>query len=298
MRCVIDSAKGVRHGVRDTKTYVGICHSGHILCQSHSLASVGIIIYSLAKVLSDELDRLKIQAVSQSPCSFSCVTFDRMGQGVHTGGSGQSSGHGGHHIRVDNCNIGDVVRVYTYEFTFLLYVCDDVVDRGLSAGSACCGNSDGEYCAMLGRCYALKGADIIILRVVDDNANTLAGVHGRAAADGDHEVSAGCLISINALLHVLNRGIGLDVGIHFKVNAIRCEKIGNLAGYAEFDQIRIRCYKRFLEAFAFDDPGDLVDGAMSVKRHAVKNKTIHCHNYYPPFYKFAVQTESNLLLLL
>ena len=87
VRCVIDSAECVSHGMSDAETYVGICHSCYVLSQSHALAAVRIILNCLAEVLADELDGLKVENVGELPCSGCCVAFDCMCQSVHTCGS-------------------------------------------------------------------------------------------------------------------------------------------------------------------------------------------------------------------
>ncbi len=93
------------------------------------------------------------------------VAFDCVSQSVHTGGSGQALRHGGHHIRVNDCDDRDIVGSTHTNLRFLLYVGDNVVDGNLCSGTCCSRNGDDRYARFLGRCDALKASDILKLRV-------------------------------------------------------------------------------------------------------------------------------------
>ena len=269
MRCVIDSAERVRHRVSDAEADVGVSHGGDVLGERHAFASVRIVSNSFAEVLADELDCLKVKAVGELPGSRGGVAFDRVGQRVHTGGSGQALRHRGHHIRVDNRDVRDIVGVDADEFSLSLHVGDDIVDGGLGACAAGRRDRDREDGAVLRRSNALKGADIRKFRVVDDNADAFAGVHGGAAADGDHEISAGLFVSGNAVLDVLDRRVRLDIGIQGVRNAVLLEKIRDLCGDAELDEVRVGSDECLCEALRLDDARDLINRTVAMVRDAV-----------------------------
>lgn len=52
------------------------------------------------------------------------------------------------------------------------------------------GNGNGEHGMILRRCHTFQGTHIGELRVVDNDTNGLASIHGRASANGDHIVSS------------------------------------------------------------------------------------------------------------
>ena len=264
----------------DAKAYVGICHSGNVLCQSHSFTSVGIVGNCLAEVLCDQLDGFQVQNVGKLPCSGCGIAFDGVGQSVHTCGSGQALGHGGHHIGIYDGDVGDIVRVYADELSLLLDVGNDIVDGGFCTCAAGGGNCDGEDSPLGGGSDTFQRADIRELGVVDDDADALAGVHGGAAADGDHHVSAGFLVGFHAVLDVLDGGVGLDVGIEGVGNAVLFQKICDIGCNTELDKVGIGCNEGLLEASCLDETGDLLDGAVAVIGNAVKDKTINCHTVY------------------
>ena len=274
---VIDSTQRMGHGMGDAEADVGVGHGGHILRKRHALASVGIILDSGAQVLCNQFDGFQVKTVGQRPGALRGIALDGVCQSVHTGGGGQAAGHGGHHIRINDCHVRDIVGVHADEFTFFLHVRDDIVDGGLRAGSAGGRHCDREDGAVLCRSDALERTDVIVLGIVHDNTDALAGIHGGAAADRDHEISAGSAVGIDTLLHILDGRIRLDVRIHFISNAVLFQQIRDLGCHAELHKIRIRCHKSFFEALGRNDPGNLIDRAVPVERHPVQHKTIDCH---------------------
>ena len=166
------------------------------------------------------------------------------------------------------------------ELALLLHVGDDIVDRGLRAGAAGGGDGNRENGAVLGGGDALKGAHVIVLGVVDNDADALAGVHGGAAADGDHEVGAALAVGVHTVLDVLNGGVGLDIGVELEGDAVLLEQIGDLLRDAELDQIGVRGDKGLLQALALDDARDLVNGAVAVVGNAIEYKAIDRHGWF------------------
>ena len=269
MRSVVNSSQCVCHGVCDAEADVGICHSGDILSKRHALASVGVILNSLAKILRNQLDRFKIQNVCKLPGTLGGVAFNRVGQSIHSGGGSEALRHGGHHIRVDDSDIRDVVCIHTDKFPLLLNIGYDIVDGGLCTGAAGCRYSDGKYRAMLRRSNTLEGTDVCKLRVIDDNADALAGIHGGAAADGDHAVGTAVLKSLNAVLNILNGRVRLDVIIQEEIDTVLLQKIRYLAGYTKLHKIRIGCNEDLLVISCLDQSGNLLDCAMSMIRNSI-----------------------------
>lgn len=82
---------------------------------------------------------------------------------------------------------------------------------------------------VLGGSNALEATDIGELGVVDDDANGLGGVHGGAATDGHDSVSFGGLEGLDAVLDVLDGGVGLNLGVEAPSDAGGVELVGHLA---------------------------------------------------------------------
>ena len=94
-------------------------------------------------------------------------------------------------VGVDDGHVGDIVDVDTDELALALHVGDDVVDGGFGSGAGGGGHSDGVNGGVLGGGNAFQRTDVLELRVVDDDTDGLAGVHGGTAAHGDHVIRTG-----------------------------------------------------------------------------------------------------------
>ena len=223
----------------NSQAHVGECHAGNELAQSHALTALVLIGNSTPQALCDQADSLQVQAVRQSPCALGGVAFDSVGQCIHACGSGQALGHGGHHIRIDDGDVRDIVHVHTDELALTLHIGDNVVDSSFSSSTSGGGNGDGVNGTVLGRSNTFQRANVSELRIVDDNTDGLAGVHGGATANGDHVISTGSLVRGNTRLNILDGGIGLDVGINLIGHASRIQHVGNFLGNTELQQIRI-----------------------------------------------------------
>lgn len=95
---------------------------------------------------------------------------------------------------------------------FFLRRCD-VVDGHLGSGTGGRRHGDGEHGVVLSRSNALEARTSANCGVVDDDADCLSGVHGGTATDGHDSVSLGGLEGLDAVLDVLDGGIGLDLGV-------------------------------------------------------------------------------------
>ena len=279
VRGVVVSGQGVSHGVIDAQANIGEAHAGDILTKSHALAAgAGLTGLGLgdrvAQVLADQLNGLKVEHIGELPSALGGVALDGVGQSVHAGGSGQAGGHGSHHVGVDDGDLGSVVGVDAHELADLLGVGDDVVDGHLSSGTGSRRHGDSEHGMVLGGSNALEAADIGELGVVDDDADGLSGVHGGAATDGHDSVSLGGLKGLDAVLDVLDGGVGLDLGVEAPSDAGGVELVGHLSGNAKLDQIGVGADEDLLVATTLELAGDLLDGAGTMVRDGVENETI------------------------
>ena len=127
---------------------------------------------------------------------------------------------------------------------------------------------------VLGGSNALEAADIGELGVVDDDANGLGGVHGGAATDGHDSVSLGGLEGLDAVLDVLDGGVGLNLGVEAPSDAGSVELVGHLSGNAKLDQIGVGADEDLLVAATLELAGDLLDGAGTMIRDGIENETI------------------------
>ena len=279
VRGVVVSRQGVSHGVVDAQANVGEAHAGDILTKSHALtAGAGLAGLGLgdgvAQVLADQLDGLKVEHVGELPGALGGVAFDGVGQGVHAGSGGEAGRHRSHHAGVDDGDLGGVVGVDAHELADLLGVGDDVVDGHLGGGTGGRRHGDGEHGVVLGGSNALEATDIGKLGVVDDDADSLGSVHRGAATDGHDSVSLGGLEGLDAVLDVLDGGVGLDLGVETPSDAGGVELVGHLSGNAKLDQIGIGADEDLLVAATLELAGDLLDGAGTMVRNSVENETI------------------------
>ena len=134
---------------------------------------------------------------------------------------------------------------------------------------------------LLGGSNALQRTHIGELRVVDDDADGLCGVHGGAAADGHNAVSFCCLESSHAVLHIGDGGVGLDLAVHAVSETGSVQQVGDLLGDTELDQVGVRADESLLVAASGQFGNNVLDGTVAMVRNAVQNNTIS-HNTKPP----------------
>ena len=220
-----------------------------------------------------------------------------MGQGVHAGGGGQALGHAAHHVGVDNGDFRDVVGVHADELALLLHVGDDVVDGDLRGGAGGGGHGDGEHGVLLGGGHALQGAHVLELGVVDDDADGLRGVHGRAAADGYDAVRAAFLEGRHAALHVFDGGVGLDVAVDLIGEAGLVQQVGDLLGHVELDQVGVGADEGLFIAAGGQLGHDVFDGAAAVIGNGVQNDTIGHGNALSFYYEWFGAVNAAVFIL-
>ena len=209
------------------------------------------------------------------------VALDGVGQSVHAGGGSQTLGHGGHHIGVNHSDLGDVVGIDADELALLLDIGDDVIDGDFGRSTGGGGHGDGEDGVLLGGRDTFQRADIRELRVVDDDADSLCGVHGRAAADGHDAVCLSSLEGRHAVLHIGDGGVGLDLAVHSVGKVCRIQQVGDFLGHAELDEVGVGADERLLVAAGGQFGNDVLDGTVAMVGNGIQYDTIS-HNYDPP----------------
>ena len=218
-----------------------------------------------------------MEHVGELPRGLGGVALDGVRERVHAGGGGEARGHAGHHVRVDDGDLGRVIGVDAHELADLLRVSDHVVDGDLGRGAGGGGHGDGEDGVLLGVGHALERAHVGELRVLDDDADGLGGVHRGAAADGDDRVGLGVLEGLDAVGHVLDGGVGLDLGVEAPVDPGLGEQVGDLGGDAELHEVGVGGHEDLLEAATLKLAGNLLDGARAMVGDGVEYDAVDCH---------------------
>ena len=197
-----------------------------------------------------------------------------MGQRIHAGRGSKPLRHRCHHIRVDDRDHRHIVRIYADKLAFPLHIGDDIVD-GHFRGSAGRGRyRDDRYAGIARRRSAFQAAHILEFRVRDDDADRFGRIHGRAAADGDDIIGLSSLERSNALLHIFNGRIGLDVRIDLISEGILIEDIGHFSGHPKADQVRVRADKGFLIPSCLCFRSDLLNRARTMIRCLIQHDSI------------------------
>ena len=204
-----------------------------------------------------------------------------MRQGVHTGRSGQALGHRSHHIGVNDSDIGNIVCVNANELSLALNICYNIVDCRFRSSSRSCRNGYCENGSVLGRSNSFKTADIFKFGVVDNDTDSLARIHRRAAAYRYHVIRTRRFVSRNAALDVFDGRVGFYVGINLIRHARFVKQVSHLLGNSEFNKIGVRRNKCFFETFGGNDSRNLLYRPVAVIRNCVQYKTIY-HNKLPP----------------
>ena len=205
------------------------------------------------------------------------ITLDSVGKRIHTGCGGKSLRHRRHHFGINNSNLGDIVYVNANKFALFLNVGDNVVDGNLGGCTGGCGDSDCKYGVFFCRCNALKTTNIGKFGVVDDNTDSLCGIHSRAAADCYDTVGSRSLVCFNAALYVFDCRVSLYVGEDFVRNRGAVKHVKNLFYYAETDKVGVGTDKGFFVASCAKLVRNFVNCARAMVRNGVKNNAV-CHN--------------------
>ena len=124
---------------------------------------------------------------------------------------------------------------------------------------------------------AFQAADIRKFGVVDDDADGLCSIHGGSAADGHDAVRLSCLESSNAVLHVLDGGVGLDFAVNSIGEAGCIQQGSDLAGNAELDQVGVRADKSLFIAAGGQFGNNVLDCTMAMVRDRIQTNAVS-HN--------------------
>ena len=135
---------------------------------------------------------------------------------------------------------------------------------------------------LLGRGDAFQRADICELRIVDNDADGLGGVHDRTAADGDDAVCIEFAEGFDAVLDILNGGIGLDVGVESMGDTDFVKDISDFFDLTGLDHVTAGGNKSALIAATAQLPADFPDGAGTMIRNRIQYNTI-CHKRQSSF---------------
>ena len=261
---VVHCAQGVGHGVGYAQTHVGKAHAGYILAQGHALPAFLCTGNGIAEICGDELDGLQVEHVGHLPGSLGGVALDSVSKSIHAGGGGEALGHGVHHLRVHNGHYGHVVGVNTDEFPFALHVGDNVVDGDLGGGTGCGGHRDYGHAGLLGGSHAFQRTHIGKLGIIDYNAYGLGGIHGGTAAYGQDVISPGGFESLHSVHHVLNGGVGFDVGKDGIGQALCVQNVGYLCNDPVLEKSGAAADEALLEAVGLYFGRYLLDGACAM----------------------------------
>ena len=270
MRGVIQSGETVCHGVYDAEADIREAHACNVLTERHALSAGFGVLHRAAQVLGNQANGFKVEHIGNGAGALRDVALNGVGQSIHTGRSGQTLRHGGHHIRVNNRDLRDVVRVYADELSLLLHVGDNVVDCHFRSGTGSGRHCNGEHRVLLRRRNALQRANVCELRVLNDDADGLCGIHGGAAANGHDAVCAGNLEGLNAVLYVLNRRVRLDLAVNGIREAGLVQKIRHLLRNAELQKVRVRANKSFFVAARLKLLRNLFNRTLAVIRNCVQ----------------------------
>ena len=85
------------------------------------------------------------------------------------------------------------------------------------------------------------------------------------------------------VLDVLDRGVGLDLGVELPGDARLVEKIGHLGHDAKLHEVGVGADKGLLVAAALELAGDLLDRAGAVVGDVVQDEAVDCHAVFPPW---------------
>ena len=171
------------------------------------------------------------------------------------------------------------MRVNANHLAVLLNICDNVVDSNLGSSTSCGRNCDYRHCRLLCGSYALQGAYISELRVVDDDTDSLCGIHGRTAADSYKVISAALLERCNAGLNVFDRGVRLDIIVNLVSKTVFIQNVEYLLGNAELDEVGVGAYECLLECPVLRFYSDVGDCPCAMIRRLVEYKSVYHDNF-------------------
>ena len=266
----------MRHGVNDSQPDVGESHTRDVLSERHALSAFLRIGDCAAERFGNDFDRFEVEHIRHFPSAFRDIALDCVRERIHARRGRKPLGHRGHHFGIYHCDDGNIVDVHADKFTFLFHIGDDVIDSDLRRGACRRGNRDNGNGRVLGGRYAFQRTHVRKFGIRNDNADRLRRIHRRTAADRDEAIRLALLKRRNARLHVLDRGIGLDVRIQSIRDLGAVQYVEHLFRNAEFYEVGIGANKCFFQPSSRNFPRDLVDRARAVITRLVQNDSCHC----------------------
>ena len=224
--------------------------------------------------------------IGQLPGGLCDVSFDCVGQRIHSGCGGQPLRHRGHHLRIDHGENRNIVRIDADKFPFLLLVGDNIVDRDLRGGSGRGRDGDDRNTRPGRGRAAFQRNHIGKLRIVDDDADRFRGVGRGASADRNEVVRSGRLERFHALLDNVYRGIGLHVAEDGVGKTRLIQQRGHFVRHMKFDEILVGHDKRFFEPASLNLVHDGGNGSRAEIGSLIQNHAIdHFYELLLPQYR-------------
>ena len=220
-----------------------------------------------------------MEHICHFPCCFCCVSFNCMCQCIHTCRSCQSLWHRRHHVWVYNCDDWHIVWVNTHKFSFLFYICDNIVDCYLCCCSCCCWNCDDWYTRFLCRCNTFQTSNIFKFRVCNDDTDCFCCIHRRTATNSNNVISSCFLKCFYSMLYIFDCWVGFDIRINFILKSCIFQHFCYFCCYFKFNQIRIRTYKCFFVSSCFCLCCNFPNCTCSMIRCFIQHNSV-CHFFF------------------
>ena len=167
------------HSVHHSQTDIRECHSGNILCHSHTIACLGIcrFVDCCFQITSYHFNGFDLEHIAHFPSSFGNQPFDGMCQSIQSGGSGQAFRQGVHQLCIHNSYSRNIIRIDAYHFLFVNLIRNHVIDChfGSSSGSSRQGNDGNGFLFCIR--HTFQRNNIAEFRIVSNNSDSFCGVY-------------------------------------------------------------------------------------------------------------------------
>ena len=177
-----------------------------------------------------------MQHIGQLPGAARNIAFNGVRQRVDAGCGFQRWRHAGHHLRIDDRHLWNIVRIDADEFTAFFFVGNDIVDGDFRCGACGSGDRDQRDAGITRRGETFKAAHVRKLRVIDNYADRFAGILRRTAADGDKIVRLSALKYLDAALHHGNGGVRHYLVVERPVKLMRIHQVSDALHRASGNQ--------------------------------------------------------------
>ena len=229
-----------------------------------------------AQVFGNQLDGLFGTGVGQRGSAGGDVRFNRVGERVHTGGSGQGRGHTHHQDGVVDGDARGDAPVDDGHFHFAGAVGDDAEtgDFGGRTRGGVHGEVGGHGFGGLVHAFVI----VDLAAVGNDEADALTAVMGRTAADGDEAVAFFFLVQFDAGGDIEVGGVRNRLIIDGVFHRRFVEDIRNLFQDAGVDDTFVRDKQRLRGIQINDTLGDSFCGAYTNKRNVGNKEAVNFFN--------------------